>query len=95
MAAADNAAVLIWGTHMKTTIEISDTLLEVARRVARRDGTTVRSHVEQGLRQVVAQRRTRGAFKLKRASFRGKGLQPEVAGVSWDRLRELAYEGRS
>ena len=83
------------GTHMKTTIEISDALLAEARRVARREGTTVRALVEQGLRQVVAQRRGRGAFKLKRASFRGRGLQPEAAALSWDRLRELAYEGRT
>jgi Arc/MetJ family transcription regulator len=83
------------GTHMKTTIEISDALLAEAKRAARRDGTTVRALVEQGLRQVVAQRRARGAFKLKRASFKGKGLQPKVAGATWDRLREMAYEGRS
>jgi transcription-repair coupling factor (superfamily II helicase) len=29
---------------------------------------------------------------LRRASFKGKGLQPQVAGAGWDRLREMAYE---
>jgi hypothetical protein len=81
------------GTHMKTTIEISDPLLREAKRAAGRDGTTVRALVEQGLRQVLAQRRKPGAFKLKRASFRGQGLQPAVAAETWDRLREMAYEG--
>jgi Bacterial antitoxin of type II TA system, VapB len=79
--------------HMKTTIEISDPLLEQAKRVAVREGTTVRALVEQGLRTVLAERRNRGAFRLRKASFKGKGLQPEVRGLPWDRIRELAYEG--
>ena len=38
---------------MKTTIEISDPLLEAARQVAGREKTTVRALVEEGLRQVI------------------------------------------
>jgi hypothetical protein len=83
------------GAHMKTTIEIADALLTDAKRVAARDGVTVRALVEQGLREVLAQRR-RGStvFKLRKASFKGRGLRPELEGASFDRLRELAYEGR-
>jgi hypothetical protein len=83
------------GTHMKTTIEIADALLTDAKRLAARDGVTVRSLVEQGLRRVLEERR-RGArgFKLRKASFKGRGLQPGIDGASFDRLRELAYEGR-
>ena len=82
------------GAHMKTTIEIADALLTDAKRVAAREGVTVRALVEQGLRRVLQERR-RGAtgFKLRRASFKGRGLQPGVDGASFDRLRELAYEG--
>jgi methylthioribose-1-phosphate isomerase len=40
-------------TDLKTTIEISDALLEEARRVAARDRTTVRSLIEEGLRIVL------------------------------------------
>jgi hypothetical protein len=79
---------------MKTTVEIPDSLLEEARKVAARDGTTLRVLIEQGLRRVVAERRQRGTFQLRRASFRGQGLQPGVAGASWDRIREMAYESR-
>ena len=83
------------GAHMKTTIDLADPLLDEARRLAQREGTTLRALVEQGLRQVLAQRRRRGAaFRLRDASFAGDGLRPELAGASWDRLRELAYEGR-
>lgn len=81
------------GTHMKTTIEISEPLLNQARRLATRQGTTLRALVEEGLRKVVAEKRRPEGFRLRRASFRGEGLQPEVAGTGWDRLREMAYEG--
>ncbi|HLD48233.1 MAG TPA: type II toxin-antitoxin system VapB family antitoxin [Desulfobaccales bacterium] len=79
---------------MKTTIEISDTLLEAARQVSRREKTTVRSLVEEGLRKVIAEREGSRTFKLRKATFKGSGLQPQVAGASWDRIRDLIYEGR-
>jgi hypothetical protein len=80
---------------MKTTVEISDSLLEEARRVAAREGTTLRMLIEQGLRKIVAERRQRGGgFRLRKASFKGDGLQPGVAGASWERIREMAYEAR-
>ena len=81
-------------THMKTTVEISDALLETARKVAAREGTTLRELIEAGLRLTLAERKKPGEFKLRKASFRGKGLQPGVRGAGWDRLREIAYEGR-
>lgn len=81
------------GAHMKTTIEISEPLLNQARRLATRQGTTLRALVEEGLRKVVAEKRRPEGFHLRRASFRGEGLQPEAAGNGWDRLREMAYEG--
>lgn len=80
------------GTHMKTTIELSDNLLQEARRAASADGTTLRALVEAGLREVLARRRQRSApFKLKRATVKGKGLRPELREASWQRLRDLAY----
>lgn len=84
------------GAHMKTTIEIADALLTDAKRVAAREGVTVRALVEQGLRRVLDERKrgAAGAFKLRKASVKGRGLQAGVQGASFDRLRELAYEGR-
>ncbi|HEX9453774.1 MAG TPA: type II toxin-antitoxin system VapB family antitoxin [Candidatus Binatia bacterium] len=79
---------------MKTTIEISDSLLEEAKRVAAKEGTTVRAFVEQGLRRIVAERKRRGAFKLRNAAFNGKGLQPGVEDATWQRIREEIYQGR-
>jgi CRISPR/Cas system-associated protein Csm6 len=79
---------------MKTTIEISNSLLEEARKLAAKEGTTVRAFVEQGLRRIVAERKSRGVFKLRKATFRGNGLQPGAAGATWEQIRDVIYEGR-
>ena len=82
------------GAHMKTTIEISDVLLKDAKRLAARDGVTLRTLVESGLRHEIAQRKHPAAFRLRKATFRGNGLQPGARELPWDQLRELAYTGR-
>lgn len=79
---------------MKTTIEISDPLLREARKLAEREGVTLRALVERGLRRVVTETKAVAPFKLRRASFEGKGLRADVRGASWSGLRDLAYEGR-
>jgi Arc/MetJ family transcription regulator len=79
---------------MKTTIEISDSLLEEAKKLAAKEGTTVRAFVEQGLRRIVAERKSRGMFRLRKASFKGKGLQAAVEDGSWENIRETIYQGR-
>ena len=79
---------------MKTTIEISDPLLRAARKLAAREGVTLREVVERGLRRVVAETKPDGPFELPRVTFKGEGLQPGVREGSWERLRDLAYEGR-
>jgi hypothetical protein len=78
---------------MKTTIEISDPLLREARKLAEREGVTLRAPLERGLRRVVTETKPGSPFKLRRASFKGKGLQADVRGASWGRLRDLAWLG--
>ena len=80
---------------MKTTIELSDAALEEARRVAAREGTSLRALIEEGLRQVLAERRRRrGAFALRDVSFGGQGLAPEFEGESWPAVRDAIYRER-
>jgi hypothetical protein len=79
---------------MKTTLEISDPLLREARKLAARERTTLRALVEQGLRRVVTERQRRPVFRLRKASFKGRGLRPEFQDAAWERVRDLAYEGR-
>jgi succinylarginine dihydrolase len=78
-------------THMKTTIDISDPLLEAAKKAAARGGTTLRALIELGLRQVIETRGRGGVYRLRKASFRGNGLQPAAKDLTWEQTRELAY----
>ena len=78
---------------MRTTIDIPDALLEEARKVAARDHTTVRALVEQGLRHVLAERNGAREFRLRKATFRGEGLQPGVTDATWELIRDLVYDG--
>ncbi|MGA8586894.1 MAG: hypothetical protein WB715_24210 [Roseiarcus sp.] len=50
----------------------------------------MRALVERGLRRVLAETKPGAPFKLRRTSFKGKGLQADVRGASWVRLRDLA-----
>jgi hypothetical protein len=79
---------------MKTTVEIPQTLLDEARKLASQEGTTLRALVEEGLRRIIAEHRYAGAFRLRQATFKGTGFQVGVAGVPWERIRDMAYEGR-
>jgi hypothetical protein len=77
---------------MKTTVEISDPLLRETRKLAQREGVTLRTLIERGLHRVVAEAKAGTPFKLRHASFRGKGLQPEFRDASWNQVRDAAYE---
>jgi hypothetical protein len=79
---------------MKTTVEIPQTLLEEARKLASQEGTTLRALVEEGLRRIIAERRHAGGFRLRKATFKGTGLQSGVAAAPWALIRDMAYEGR-
>jgi hypothetical protein len=79
---------------VKTTLDISDPLLREARKIATRDRTTLRALVEQGLRKIIAERKAGRPFKLRIVTFKGEGLAPELRGADWEKIRDLAYEGR-
>lgn len=78
---------------MKTTVEIADATLEEARGIASREGITLRDLVEEGLRRAIQQRKTK-RFRLRRATYRGKGVQPGVTEGDWEKMVEWVYEGR-
>ena len=81
------------GTHMKTTLDISDPLLEAAKALALREATTLRAVVEEGLRSVLARKQKQGPLRSRDASFKGRGLHPDfVARGGWSKLREAAYD---
>jgi hypothetical protein len=80
--------------NMKTTIDISDALLTEAKELAAKQGTTVRSLVEEGLRLAI-QRHTQGEpFRLRPASFQGDGLREDVSLENWEQIRGMIYGSR-
>ena len=79
---------------MKTTVHISDSLLEEARKIAHRERTTIKALIEEGLRRTINIRKQKSGFRLRKASFKGSGLHPDAAGASWEKIREMSYGGR-
>jgi hypothetical protein len=79
---------------MKTTVHIPDSLLEEARKIANQEGTTIRALIEEGLRRTIDNRKRKRAFRLRKATFKGKGLQPDASGASWEKIREMSYGDR-
>jgi hypothetical protein len=79
---------------MKTTIDISDAVMERCRKVIGQQRVTFRSLVEEGLDRVLDERLSRKPFKLKKVPMRGGGFQPGFDEASWDRIRDAAYNGR-
>ena len=79
---------------MKTTVELPDELIREAQEIARAEGTTMKSVLEEGLRAVIARRRRTQRFNLRDASVDGRGLRPDVAEAGWAKIRELSYGDR-
>ena len=78
---------------MKTTIELPDTLIEQARRVAQREDTTLRALVEEGLQRSLEARRRAARRQLDFPSYGGDGLTDEFQDAPWSRIREEIYRG--
>lgn len=75
---------------MKTTVEITDSLLAEARQLAAARSTTLRQIIEEGLRKVIETKPAK-PFRLRDASFGGQGMRREM---TWDEIRDLIYKGR-
>jgi hypothetical protein len=83
------------GAHMKTTIDLPDDLLERAKAMAARQGTTLKSLIEEGLRWTLSQRRRKSErFTLRDAGVMGEGVAKDLTEGDWAAIRELIYRGR-
>lgn len=79
--------------HMRTTIELSDALLRRVRRLASRRGTTMKALIEEGLRRVLEDDRP-PAYRLPDLSYGSGGAPEGLDPTDWERIRDIAYEGR-
>ncbi|ADP81905.1 DUF2191 domain-containing protein [Pseudofrankia inefficax] len=76
-----------------TTVDLPDALVREAQDVARAEGTTLRALLEDGLRAVLARRRSATRFELPDASMEGNGLRPVFRDADWEDLRAASYGG--
>lgn len=79
---------------MKTTLEISDHLLERAKGLARKRKTSLRSLTEEGLRKVLEAEESTPKKLLQPVTFKGRGLSVEFRDASWKEVRDAAYGDR-
>jgi len=79
---------------MKTTIEISDSLLMRSRRLTRKEHTSLRELVEEGLQLVLDRRESARREPVQPVTFKGEGLSEEFCDRGWSDIRDAAYSGR-
>lgn len=79
---------------MKTTVELPDTLLERAKRHARKTGRPLRALIEEGVRRVLDDPAGAPPFRLPDRSVGELGGRNPLASYSWSDLRDEIYGGR-
>ena len=100
---ATDERCLVWVDHttqygyaglMKITVEVSDAILERARRVAQHRGRSVRSLVEEGLRLVLETAEPARPYRMEDRRVGVKGGPNPLESMSWQDLRAEIYGGR-
>lgn len=85
------AILIIVGSRMKTTIEIQDDLMKAAKALARKQGTTLKSIVERGIRTTLREEQRSSDYELADKSVKGRGLQADFQQATWSAIRDAAY----
>lgn len=76
-------------THIKTTINIADSILRKAKRIAGEEGVTLRELAEEGLEMALQKRAARKAKGFRLVTFGDPKAEP--VSVDWEGLRNLVY----
>jgi hypothetical protein len=79
---------------MKTTVEIHDQLFLRAQRKARREGRTMRSLIEEGLRLSLGTETSAEPYRLPDLAVGEPGDLDPLASMTWAELRDEIYGGR-
>ena len=80
---------------MKTTIDISDNLLNRAKDLAIRRKTTLKALTEEGLRLVLSRQAPGASPGTTPVVVQGQGLSPDLVGKPWAEIRDRIYPGSS
>jgi hypothetical protein len=76
-------------------VELSDTLLKRARRVAREQGITLRALLEQGLRLAMKAQQAPRPTGYRMRTFAGDGRTDAFSAASWETVRDEVHRARS
>jgi hypothetical protein len=80
---------------VKTTVDIATSLFHEVKRQAAQKGITLRELIEGALRSYLRrQEQAKGPFRLKKNTFKGKGLVEGLSEGDGAAIRDRAYEGR-
>jgi hypothetical protein len=77
---------------LKTTVDIADDLLKRSQQLAKREGSTLRAVLEEGLRLVLKDRRKPGSRAFRFPTFGNGGLNAEFRDVDWEKIRATIYD---
>ena len=76
---------------MKTTLDISDHIMQRTKELSRQEKTPIRELVEEGLELLLRKRAASAPYKIKPVVFKGKGLSAEYQDANWERIRDAIY----
>ena len=80
---------------MGVTVDLPDSLVARAERLAETRGSTLGEIVVEGLEAVLSLDRKPVPFRLRDASFGEGGLVEGLTEGNWRRIRELSYDRKS
>lgn len=80
-------------SHMRTTLDLPDPLFRQAKKLARERQIPFRALVAEALRRAIAEKASRGRFKLADHSQGRGGLVEGLAWTDWEQIRDMIYEG--
>lgn len=84
--------IILYGLPIvKTTVDIADELLKRSQQLAKREGSTLRAVLEEGLRMVLKDRRTPGSRPFRFPTFGKGGLNAEFREADWEKIRTTIY----
>ena len=81
--------------HMKTTIDIPNSLFQEAKKIAHERGSTLKEILQVALHSFLRQAKSPAkSFRLRKHAFRGHGLVKGLSEGDWGEIRRRIYEGR-
>lgn len=80
--------------HMRTSVDLSEAVLQRAKKLAKQRKTSMRALIEEGLRLLSDRQEAVSRYRLVDCSYGEGGMQPGIASEDWATLRDLVYEGR-